>query len=180
MRLGSVAGISLPGVPRVPDSQGPQQTITGDLGQYAGAGHRVALRVGIDHRPMLDLELAHGLSIEQQHVIRLTEPRDGPADRQRGGTDDVRAFDLPHARGAKGPGEGARAYEWSESLPLWPRELFGVGNASNGAHFWRHDDHTCQNGARQGAPSNFVCTGDKPVSCRPKLSLDSAPASHEN
>ena len=55
------------------------------------------------------------------------------------------------------------------------RELLRVVDAGNGAHVGRHDHGTCDNGARERAPSDFIDSGDQRPSGLAKLSLDRLP-----
>ena len=47
------------------------------------------------------------------------------------------------------------------ALTLGPGELLGVVDAADGAHVGGHDHGACDDGAREGAPSDFVDPGEK-------------------
>ena len=58
---------------------------------------------------------------------------------------------------------------------LGGRELFGIGDARDGASVGRHDDGTNDDGARQGAPSDLIHPGDQPGAGLAQRTLEGAP-----
>src|ERR671923_269836 len=64
----------------------------------------------------------------------------------------------------------------NELLTLPDGELLGVVDAGHRAPFRRHDHGTSDNGAREGAPSDFVDSGDQRTMLCAEITLDRAPA----
>ena len=62
-----------------------------------------------------------------------------------------------------------------KALTLGGGELLGVVHAGDGAHVGRHDDGTCDDGARERAPSDFIDSGDQRPDGFAELALDRLP-----
>lgn len=60
-------------------------------------------------------------------------------------------------------------------MPLLRRQLLGIIHPRDRALVGRHDDGTSDDGAREGAPSHFIDSGEQRSELRPKRPLDPAP-----
>jgi hypothetical protein len=174
----SVTCVSLPAEPRVPSSQALHQLVAEHLGQDAGAGNGVALRVAIHDRSVLEPEVLHGEAVDQEKIVGLSEPANRPANREGGRGGDVESIDLAHARGTERPRDGTGPDKWSEAHSLCGGELLGVSHARDRAGIGRHHEHTSDNGAREGAPSDFIGSGDQPAALLSKVLFYRRPARH--
>jgi hypothetical protein len=173
---GAIARITLPSISGVAGGEEAEEAIPDHLGQDARAGHRVALRVGIHYGEMLETQMLHWQAINQKQVVGAPESRGRAANGECGGPRDVESLNLADARGAEGKSGGSLPDQRSESLTLRRRQCFRVGNPGDGTGAGGHDDHTCDNGAREGAPSDFVCPGYELKPFKPERLLDVRPA----
>ena len=114
-----------------------------------------------DDRRVLDAERADGIAVHEHVIRRDAKPPQGAAHGEHGGVVDVDAVDLPHRRGPHGHAERTFPDARRHALTLGPGELLGVVDAADGAHVGGHDHGACDDGAREGAPSDFVDPGEK-------------------
>src|SRR5512134_1227528 len=87
------------------------------------------------------------------------------ADRASNGTAagvvDVVRVDLAHRRGPDADGDGRLADLARQALPVRLGDTLRVVDTGDGPAIGRHDDGTCDDGAREGAPSNFIDSGEQ-------------------
>ena len=175
---GAVPSVPLPSVPRVTLRQADEQVIPDHLGQDARARHRIASRIGVHHGRMVQPELPDRLPIYEKEVVRVPQAGRRPADRHGRGAQDIVALDFLDARRRYGIGERAGPDQRCQALPFGCGQLFGVGNTRDGPLVGRHHNGTNDDGARQGAPSDFIYSSDVPIPLGPQVALDCAPARH--
>ena len=121
-------------------------------------------RVAADDRRVLDAERADRLAVDEHVVGRDREPRERAAHREHRGVIDVDAVDLAHRRRAERHAEARSRIAPASLSRSARRELLGVVDAADGARVGRHDDGACDDGAREGAPSDFIDSGDERAS----------------
>jgi hypothetical protein len=73
------------------------------------------------------------------------------------------ALDLPNRRRPKRPGARSRNDQFRKAFPFLCVEHLRIMHTGNCALGRRHDDRTSDDGARQGAPSDFINSGDEPT-----------------
>src|SRR5262245_49874592 len=89
---------------------------------------------------------------------------------------DIDPVDLANGCGADADRYGALA-DLSRQADTGGRgQPFRVVHTRDRADVGRHHDGTCDNGARERTPSNFVYAGDERPDCFAKLALDAGPA----
>jgi hypothetical protein len=88
------------------------------------------------------------------------------------------APDREHRRigGAEADGERTFANAPCELLALRALELLRVVHATDGACVGSHHHRACDDGARQGAPSDFIDPGDEWTARSAQVLLERAPA----
>jgi hypothetical protein len=145
----------------MPAREGAHHAVAGDLGDDGGAGDGMAAAIAADDGGVLHAERADPVAVHDDVIGRQLQPADGAAHGEHRGVVDVEAVDLAHARGADGHGEGALGDARRQLLALVGGELLGVVDAADGAGVGSHDHRTSDDGAREGAPSDFIHSGDE-------------------
>jgi hypothetical protein len=75
--------------------------------------------------------------------------------------EDVEGVDFSNGRGSDGQRERALSNAHAELLALLAGEPLRIIHAAKSGNARRHDDGRCDDGAREGAPSDFIDTGDQ-------------------
>src|ERR1051325_2796182 len=96
--------------------------------------------------------------------------------RKYAGLENVVSVDLPNRRGSDTDGESVCDDLAHQLLTLFRGELLRVIDASHRSALGGHDHRTSDNGAREGAPSNFIYSGNERPMLRAEITFDRAPA----
>src|SRR4051812_37788293 len=89
---------------------------------------------------------------------------------------DVDAIDLANGRRANAHAHGGLEDPRREALPLGGVEPFGIIDATDRPLIGRHDDGTCDDGARERAPSDFIDPSDEWSHLSAELPFEGPPA----
>jgi hypothetical protein len=162
----------------MPRSEAREEAVPHHLRQDAGAGHGVAPRVGVNDGAVLQRQVLHRKTVHEEQVIRPAKPRRRPANGEGGRHGDVQPVDLPHTRGAESEGDRPSSYGWREALTIRGTQLLGVSDPRDRPLAGGHDDHTCDNGARQWAAPYLIGTRYVLKSRRSEILLYATPARH--
>ena len=136
----------------------------------------MAAAVPADDGGVLHTEAANRISVDQDVMGRDRETADRPSDGEDGGVIDVDPVDLSHGCRADPDPERALADPARERLALATVELLGVVDTADGARVGGHHDGTCDDGARQGAPSDLIDPGEQRTARLAQIPLERAPA----
>lgn len=179
----SVATVPFPTVPIVAFRERGHEPVARDLGNDRSTGDRVALGVSLHHRSVCNRQRTEWLAIDQDMIRRdaesLSNAIERASHREDRGMIDVDAIDFARGGSTESHGLRLRENQHRESFARGRVELLGIVHASNGSAIVRHDDRACDNGAREGAPSNFINSGEQRPELCPGRPLDRAPAPHE-
>ena len=105
----------------------------------------------------------------------LRQAAEGSTDGAGARVIDVVRIDLAHRGGSHADGDRRFPDLASQSNPIGFGHALGVIDAGNGAAVGGHDDGACDDGAREGAPSNLIDSGEQRTMRGAQLALDTAP-----
>ena len=121
----------------------------------------MAASITTHDRRVLHAKGPNGISVHQHVIRRYPEAAEGPPHGQDGGVVDVEPIDLANRCGADADAERPIMNARRQLLTLGARELLRVVHSANRASVRRHHDRACDDGARKGAPSDFVDSGEE-------------------
>ena len=133
-------------------------------------------RVATDDRGVLDIERANRVPVDHHVMRRHGQPPDRTPDREHRRMINVDPIDLAHGGGAEADRQGTLADAPRELLALRTVELLRVVDATDGARVGRHHDGACDDGAREGAPSDFIDPREEWTARSAQILLERAPA----
>src|SRR5260221_14727 len=172
----SCAGGNFSVMPEAPGRERVHQSVACPLRHDRRASHRVTARVSADDRRVLDAEGADAVSVDD-HVIRCHgQPLNRAAHGEHRRMVDVQPVDLTHAGSANRERETAFTNADGELVAHRRGKRLRVVHSADGLRIRRHDERTCDDGARERAPSDFIDTREKRPAGVAQLALDPAPA----
>ncbi len=173
---GTIASVALPQIPRVPLAERLHQAVARHLRYDGRTRNREAASVAAHDSCVRDRQRANLLSVNQNMIWRQRQATKRAPHRQHCRVIDVDPVDFANGGRTDSDGEGVLPNPHGERDALCGCQLLGVVNSSYGPVTGRHDHSACDNGARKGAPSYLIDTGDESPALTPQISFDLAPA----
>src|SRR5206468_1455728 len=124
---------------------------------------------------MRHVERAQRASVDDNVIGRHGKTSQRATHREHARLQDVEAIDLAYRRGADADSDRIRENFSDDLLAFFLGELLRVVDARHRATLRRHHNGTCDNGAREGTPSNFIDSSDQRTMLDAEITLDRAP-----
>ena len=170
--------VRVPVVVRVTPGERLHQPVARDLRKDGRARDRMTSRVAAHDSGMLDAQRANRETVDHDVIGRHGKAHDGASNCEHRRVIDVVAVDFTHTRRADRERKGTFADAHRQPFPLTRPKPLRIIDAADRLRVARHDDSACDDGARKGAPSDLIHTGEQGSPAATQLTLDGAPLAH--
>jgi len=156
VQLGSVTFVLVEAILRELGAKVTHHSVARYLGDHAGGSNAQTDAVAVNNRSLRKRKRNDGQSINQDMIRRIGQGRDCQAHRSMAGAENVNAIDLDRIDRADRPSDLGIGHQIRINFLAQLRcKLFGIVQATM-TKFFRKDDCSGHNRARQRTPTSFI------------------------